>query len=106
MIESCNLALRRNRTHMAAHRERLKYRTSVQDSRMLRTLIARRERRDETARGPSRCGSTLAVGSRCNVRVSFAPKTAGAKTAKLAVVFALREGSGVVTKNLRGTAVN
>ena len=31
---------------------------------------------------------------------------AGAKAAKLAVVFALREGSGAVTKNLRGTAVN
>jgi Tol biopolymer transport system component len=36
----------------------------------------------------SRCGTTLAVGGKCNVKVSFAPKTVGAKTAKLAVVFA------------------
>jgi len=53
----------------------------------------------------SRCGTTLAVGAKCNVKVSFAPKTVGAKTAKLAVVFGLREGKGAVTKNLTGIGV-
>ena len=53
----------------------------------------------------SRCGATLAVGANCNVRVFFAPQTIGPKTAQLAVVFTLREGTGEITKNLRGNGV-
>lgn len=53
----------------------------------------------------SRCGTTLAVGAKCNVKVAFAPQSRGLKYAQLAVVFTLREGSGWYTKNLRGEGV-
>lgn len=53
----------------------------------------------------SHCTATLEVGAKCSVRVWFHPESAGSKYARVAAVFALREGTGVFSKALRGTGV-
>jgi Tol biopolymer transport system component len=79
---------------------------SVQNRGSVVLTIERLELRGTDAanfRLSSQCGATLAVGASCNVRVTFVPRSVGMKSAKLAAVFALREGTGAFTKTLLGT---